>query len=141
MEDVYLETAQQLYLLLKFVHQYEAASDVVHKSTYTECRPVGDVTDGNVLLAFTYSGKLLQRLLGTEHSGITCGVNINIMLVNNQTVCLVLRLSTFHSVHLRKAYIPVSRDPLVSHTYLLGHGQQWWNIGAYGYAQDKQQHH
>ena len=113
----------------------------MHKSTYTECRPVGDVTDGNVLLAFTYSGKLLQRLLGTEHSGITCGVNADFMLVNNQTVCLVLRLSTFHSVHLRKAYIPVSRDPLVSHAHLLGHWQQWRNIGAYGYAQDKQQHH
>lgn len=113
----------------------------MHKSTYTECRPVGDVTDGNTFLSFTFGCKLLQSLLGTEQSGITGSVNINIMLVNNQTVCLVLRLSTFHSVHLRKAYFPVSRDPLVSHAHLLGHWQQWRNIGAYGYAQDKQQHH
>ena len=141
MEDVYLETAQQLYLLLKFVHRYEAASDVVHKSTYTECRPVGDVTDGNVLLAFTYSGKLLQRLLGTEQSHIACGVYADFMLVDNQAICFVLPLSTFHSVHLRKAYISVCPDILIRHTHLLRHGQQWWHIGVYGYAQDKQQHH
>ena len=107
----------------------------MHEATYTECRPVGDVTDGNVLLAFTYSGKLLQRLLGTEHSGITCGVNADFMLVNNQTVCLVLPLSTFHSVHLRKAYIPVCPDILIRHTHLLRHGQQWWHICTRRYTE------
>ena len=123
-EGVYLEAAEHSNFSLQLVKRDVAATNIVHKSTYAERRPVSDFAQRQELFAPLVYSQLRHSLACPIESAFGSGLNSYSLRRYENVISLILKYGSINAAHYFFVHGQVSLDILARECIFLRHWQQ-----------------